>query len=118
MPTNSDQLDLALEARDAAISSAVDHADRVSEDWSTKALGCFELYAMGHSYFQTIAVRTHAKVLGLEDPPDTRAWGWVAKEAARRGWVMADHYAKQPSKTSHARPAVVWRSVIFNRWTD
>lgn len=112
------QMNLALEARDTSIQSAIDHADRKYPEWGPLALGFFRGYASTHAYFQTIAVRAHALAQGLPEPPDTRAWGWVAKEASKRGWVVSDHYAPQPSKVSHARPAVVWRSTVYRPWEN
>jgi hypothetical protein len=89
---------------------AASHAERQSEGWTDTAKELFELYAIQHpDGFMTEEVRAWAEKLGFEPPPDNRAWGYIAKAAAREGVVRAVGFAKQRSATCHGSPKTIWK---------
>jgi len=79
--------DLAVDG----MNTAAAHADQVSPDWSKEALTHFKMFMLnnGNKPFMTEDVRTYAENLGMEPPPDRRAWGAIAVHAKKLGWVLA-----------------------------
>lgn len=61
--------------RDSGISRSVDHADRKEPNWSDAALFMVRRYArMSGAPFMAEDARAFADKMGLNDPPDGRAW--------------------------------------------
>lgn len=86
---------------------AASHADRKSQGWSEDALSFFELYAnQKPDGFLTEDVRVWAEKMGFPPPPDERAWGHIAKKAAKKGMVVPIGYAK--ARSSNNSPKVLW----------
>lgn len=86
---------------------AASHADREIADWSKNALAFFDLYAhQKPDGFLTEEVRAWAEKMGFPPPPDDRAWGHIAKKAAKQGIVVPIGYAK--AKSSNNSPKVLW----------
>lgn len=107
-PTLDEKLaDLGAEA---GMTVAASHADREEADWSYFAEELFILYAIQHpDGFMTEEVRVWAGKLGFTAPPDSRAWGYVARKVARDGHIEAVGYAKQKSSTCHGSPKTIWK---------
>lgn len=111
----TDQLALTLpEARarrDDGISRAIDHAEAVKAGWRKDALELFRRHALTHEVFLTEDVREANP--GFHVPPecDERAWGQVARDAIKHGYVERAGFA--PAKSSNCSAKVMWRSLIL-----
>lgn len=94
------------------MAAAVAHANRETEDWSTRAASLFTEYVALHpgETFMTEDVRQWAEAIGLPPPPDRRAWGAVAVAAKRNGLVRSLGYAPQKSANAHRAPKTLWVS--------
>lgn len=85
-------------------------AEKQSPGWTERARDYFLLYGRMHREgFMTEDVRAWAKRFGFEDPPDNRAWGYVALALNREGLIEGCGYAKQRSATCHGSPKTVWK---------
>jgi hypothetical protein len=98
----------AKKRRDSGIWQAVERADREVDNWSADALGLTQRFAVQHAHrpFLTEEVREWARLHGLPQPPDGRAWGAVMQRAARAGYIMQMGYAK--ARSSNLSPKVLW----------
>jgi len=102
--------ELAELGADTGMALAASHAEREADGWSHQAGELFVLYAIQHpDGFMTEEVRLWAEKLGFDLPPDNRAWGYVAKKAAKEGHVYAAGFAKQRSSTCHGSPKTIWK---------
>lgn len=102
--------DLAQQGADTGMLVAASHADNVNGDWSELAEILFKLHARLHPEgFMTEDVRVWAVKLGFTEPPDNRAWGYIAKSLARQGYIEAIGYGKQRSATCHGSPKTIWK---------
>lgn len=94
--------------RDEGIQRAAEHADNESPGWTDVALLYLKQFLVNTSGpFLAEDVVAAAKVWGLIEPPDGRAWGHVMRRAAKLGLVVKAGYA--PAKTSNCSPKVLWR---------
>lgn len=100
----------ARRLRDAGMKTAIDHADRISEHWSDRAYWIAEAYARLHSEFTGEQLRSYASAVGLELPPDGRAWGGVLNRLARSGLIRKGGYRNSTNPLAHCRPVTVWRT--------
>ena len=104
------QLPLALEARaagHAGAARAASHADRVAAQWTRTAVQAVITYAAARrEAFLAEDVREYADQMGVDEPPDARAWGQVFRIAKREGIIVAAGYA--PSRSSNGSPKVLW----------
>lgn len=102
--------DLAQTGAEVGALVAASHAERESEGWTDQALQFFELYAqMQTDGFMTEDVRSWAEKIGFPPPPDSRAWGYVAKTLARKGVVVASGHGKQRSSNCHGSFKTIWK---------
>lgn len=102
--------DISAARGQAGAKAAALHAEKVSPEWTERARDYFLLYGRMHrDGFMTEDVREWAKRFGFEDPPDNRAWGYIAKALNREGQIQACGYAKQRSTTCHGSPKTVWK---------
>lgn len=93
--------------RDDGISRSVDHADRKEPNWSDAALFMVRRYArMSGAPFMAEDARAFADKMGLNDPPDGRAWGAVFQRARKSGLIEMVGYA--PAKSSNCSPKCLW----------
>lgn len=101
---------LAEAGANAGMTVAASRADRESAGWSDDARTFFELFACksGDEPFMTEEVRAWAEKMGFPPPPDSRAWGHVAKRAAMDGLVRHAGYGRQRSATCHGSPKTLW----------
>lgn len=93
---------------------AVDHADRVENDWSGRAYAMLVDYATGHQEFMTEDARKWASDAGLPPPPSARAWGAITLRASKEGIIHAIGYRPTKNPSAHRTPATLWRSDIFH----
>ena len=105
--------DAATVGRDIGIHQAVRHADSVDPSWSELALRYFTLYAGYNRTFLTEEVRSTAEDAGFPVPPDERAWGSVARTAARRGIVAHAGYVASRQAQGHHGPRSLWQSRCY-----
>lgn len=89
------------------MNQAVDHANRVAPQWSTRAYDKLFEYAWLGNDFMTEDVRLWAEETGLDMPPDNRSWGAVINRAVRENLIERVGYGN--SKTGHMRPMPIWR---------
>jgi len=114
METTETQLNIAFEGerlRDEGIKRAIDHADRVEENWQGRAFSIFQSYARSHDTFATEDVRSYALETGFPDAPDPRAWGAVAMKAVRSGLIKPSHFELAKGKSQHRTPIRVWKAI-------
>lgn len=99
---------------DTGATLAASHADREIDDWTDQAIKIFQLFSMrckeDGETFMTEQVRAWAEKCGLPPPPDNRAWGYVARQCARKGWVKAKGFGKQESVSCHGSPKTIWEA--------
>lgn len=100
----------ARRLRDAGMQRAIEHADAVCEQWSDRAYSIAEAYARLHSEFTGEQLRSYASAVGLELPPDGRAWGGVLNRLARTGLIRKGGYRNSTNPMAHCRPVTVWRT--------
>lgn len=100
-----------IHLRDAGIKQAVDHANDVSPGWSERAYEALAAYSRMHRTFTGEQVRSYASAIGLELPPDNRAWGGVFTRAAKRGLIRKQGYSTSHNPEAHMRPITVWESL-------
>ena len=78
--------DAARAGAEAGMLKASAHADRVSDKWTERSMELFKLYGrMRRDGFMTEDVRAWAEKLGMDQPPDNRAWGLVARRLVKIG---------------------------------
>lgn len=98
----------AIARRDDGIARSSDHAESAAIGWKKRATGYLLEYLTTlrrGDDFLAEHVRDFARA--LDAPPDARAWGWVLRDAARRGVIVKAGYA--PAKSSNLSPKVLWR---------
>ena len=94
--------------RDEGISRAVEHADRVRDEWSAEAFNFLCDYARTSvPPFLVEEARAAAESAGLECPTDNRAWGGVVQRAVRAGIIVRAGAA--PALTSNCSLKPLWR---------
>lgn len=99
----SAQPDLFDQRRDEGIARAVDHADRVVDDWSAQAYRMLLAWAAGREFITEEFV-TFAKPR-LPAPPDNRAFGGIVRRAFKAGVLRHTHrYALDKFRS----PKPVW----------
>lgn len=100
----------AISLRDAGMQSAADHADRVVGAWSESAYTalCHFIGKLKPPEFTTEEVREWALFVGLEEPPDRRAWGSVMMRAVRRGLIYKVGYRAHRDPSRHKGVSTVW----------
>lgn len=89
----SSRLAVDVERRDDGIARALDHADRVYEEWRVLAGDFLLAYASSNDQ----GFMTQEVVLASEghvpEPPDRRAWGGVVAGAVKRGVIVRKYFA-------------------------
>jgi hypothetical protein len=97
----------AEEAAQAGMTQAVDHADRVLQQWSMSALAHLVYYArqINHPFLVEDA-REWAEKLGLPVPPTKRAWGAVVRRASRGRHIAKVGHAN--ARSSNNSPKCLW----------
>lgn len=102
--------DLARQGATTGATLAAAKADRTSPGWSVEAREVFLLYARMHrDGFMTEDVRQWAQKLGMSEPPDNRAWGYVALRLSKDGVIESVGYGRQRSSTCHGSPKTIWK---------
>lgn len=97
--------------RDRGMARAVEHANRTQPGWQDLALDAFRAYAVTHPSFTTEQVRTAST--SVQQPPDKRAWGHVARRACKEGIVQKIGMVQAKSPTVHCMYVSLYESRIF-----
>ena len=85
-------------------------ANHAGSEWKTIALEAFRQYAKHHESFTTEQVRLANEDIPL--PPDTRAWGGIARTAKTEGFIASDGWTRAESRTVHGMVVTRWKSKI------
>ena len=88
---------------------AATHAGR---EWKEVALEAFKKYANQHSHFTTEQVRLDSTAT-VPSPPDTRAWGGIARIAKAKGYILSNGWVRAESKTVHGMVVTRWKSTLY-----
>lgn len=102
----------AQQRRDEAIQRVVEHADRVRAEWSDQAFRLLRVYATTRDSLTAEEVREWSESVGLDRPPDNRAWGGVIRRARFAGLLGKGEYEEAKDPRVHCRPIMRWRSLI------
>ena len=81
-------------------------------DWKATALEAFKQYATKHESFTTEQVRLSAK--NILPPPDTRAWGGIARIAKAKNIISSNGWVRAESKSVHGMVVTHWKSKIYD----
>jgi len=92
------------------ISVAVLNADNHIAGWSDEAYRFMLAFLNTNNHpFVAEEVRADAEEKGLPNPPDSRAWGAVILRVKKEGFIEFAGYQRTTGKSSHRRPATMWR---------
>lgn len=101
----------ARAARDAGMTQALEHAERVNDEWPDMAYAFLCRYARGHAEFISETLTNEAIRMGYGSPADARSWGSLFAKAARAGVIQRIGYGV--SQRRHCSPTPLWRSLVF-----
>lgn len=82
-------------------------------EWCDRALAVVRVVCRDREEFTTDAVHWYAAEMGVEEPPERRAWGAVMKAAIGELCVKTERGVKSRRRECHARPIPVYRSLIY-----
>ena len=85
-------------------------ANHAGEDWKEMAYDAFVSYARSHDKFTTEEIRQDNPE--LPSPPDTRAWGAIARRAVADDIVRSAGWTRAKSRTVHGMVVTLWESKI------
>ena len=89
-------------------------AKRAGEEWKRRAYEMFFMTAKSRPYFSTEDVRL-ATADDLPEPPDRRAWGYVARTAMREQIIELFRIEASTSRICHGRLINIWQSLIYKK---
>lgn len=94
--------------RDTGIHDSAEHAEHDIPGWQEDAVECARQYAAGRGGDTFLAedVRYWARINGLPEPPEPRAWGAVIRAASKAGYIRRAGYGK--ARSSNLSPKVLW----------
>lgn len=101
----------ARQLRDAGMQQAINHAERIDDEWPERAYGFLYRFALSHGEFISETLTDEAIQLGYGSPADARAWGAIFAKAARAGVIQRIGYGV--SARRHCSPTPLWRSLVF-----
>jgi len=103
------QIELSFEARDKGIKRAVDHADRVHDQWSQTVYILFKRFILATTQpFQMEDFRLLVDGQIIGEPPSKRAYGAIVLKAVKEGLITRVGYAPVKNVTAHRAFASVW----------
>lgn len=109
-----DLFEIPRARRDAGMSAAATHADRVHDGWTAAALERVKAAAQREETLTCESVRQKAESDGFPQPPDKRAWGRVMQMAAKSGWVKStDRFIRSADPKVHMSRLTIWESLLF-----
>jgi hypothetical protein len=95
--------------RDFGIDQAIEHA---GGKWAVRATTIAVEYARRNRHFTATHVRLHAESIGLEAPPDARAWGSILQQMSRANQIRPIGWERNIESRAHCRPTRVWESLL------
>lgn len=101
--------DAAQERAASGMQRAIDHANRVVPDWSTKALEALRREVRVRSADEKFTIEQLRVVVDplIEKPADARAWGHVTQQAIKRNVIVkTNSYA--PAASSNGAPKMLY----------
>jgi hypothetical protein len=87
-------------------------ADNCGDDWKDSAYDAFVEYARYHPFFTTEDVRKFRTDIIMNG--DNRAWGSIARKAAKNEIVEHAGVARAKTLTVHGVMITKWRSLIYS----
>ena len=96
--------------RDRGIKRAVDHAEKITDNWSEKAYGFLRQYMTRHCEFMSEDVREASRGI-VPEPPSHRAWGAIIVRAVKEGLIRRLGYQTVKNAKAHCTPASLWQVV-------
>lgn len=103
----------ALERRDDGMASSAEHAERAQPGWSERARAYVQRYPIIFGWetpFTMEQARQWAYAMGLDRPPEERAWGAVTQKLVRDGIIEPVGYA--PAASSNGSPKRTYRLTV------
>jgi hypothetical protein len=98
------------QARDEGMNRAVDHANRVVEDWSERAYTELQNFLRSNpGEFMCEDFRGWCAMIDFPLPPHARAFGGVIARAARAGLIKKAGIGQVKNVKAHCANANVWR---------
>ena len=96
--------------KNAGMNLAVKYANEVHENWAEKAYELLKQFVRsGRGKFMCEDVRDYAKVYGLPDAPNSRAWGSLIVRAAKKDKIIKHvGFAQVKNSRAHRANASVW----------
>lgn len=88
---------------------ALDHAERVEDDWGNRAYAALVAYSRFASMLTIEQVKEEAYNHGLPEPPAPGAWGPVTKRAKKEGLIEFLRFNTSANATQHGKPVILWR---------
>jgi hypothetical protein len=86
-------------------------ADNAGEAWKAEAYAAFRRHAIHNLIFTTEDVRRANE--DMPRPPDTRAWGAIARRAIRDNIIEFFTLMHSTNRSTHGRLITKWRSTIY-----
>ncbi len=110
-----DRLRTPRDLADAGMQTAVEHADDIEPGWSERAVEHVREFAHIRHEFLGEDVRVWAHKQGLPYPPKACAWGAVMVRASKDRIIARAGYRTTRIPPQHAKPAVLWESLLIER---
>lgn len=96
--------------RDRGIKKAVDHAEKITDNWSVKAYDFLREYMTRHREFMSEDVREASKGI-VPEPPSHRAWGAIIVRAVKEGRIRRVGFQSVKNTRAHCTPASLWQVI-------
>lgn len=97
----------AAQRREEGIAQAADHAERDRDGWADDAMKSVRRAVAGMPHEFTFETLRLAAEVGMDPPPDLRAWGNVARRAVRELVIEATgRYA--PRASGNCTPTMIY----------
>lgn len=101
----------ARAARDAGMAQAIQHAERIDDEWPDLAYGFLVRFARQNATFCGWECTDLANAMGYGSPSDDRAWGPIYKRALKDGVIRQDGAGKNPHR--HLSICPRYASLVF-----
>jgi hypothetical protein len=105
--------DLGRDLGHRAAEQAAKHADRVSQNWSDRALEVLRNYCLRNRDVMAEDVRQAAADQGFPEPPERRAWGAVMLRGKSAGLIKHAGFTTAKDPRVHSNPVGIWKSLIY-----
>ena len=98
-------------AKQEGIKRAIAHANRRVFGWEVSAFNILVNYIKENKTFKAEDIRNHAESLGLELPPDKRAWGAIILRAKKVGLIRHIGYTQVDNPKAHKTNVSIWERI-------